>query len=120
MFDVDAMLAAYTECALWSSSDNDDDAGTTLGENYGPADLAPSTRAAFRRDCKAFAAAAGPMLSNLDATQVGHDFWLTRNRHGAGFWDGDYPEILGETLTTLSRQFGEQHLVVENGKIYVL
>lgn len=28
----------------------------------------------------------------LDPGQLGHDFWLTRNHHGAGFWDGDYTE----------------------------
>lgn len=26
--------------------------------------------------------------------QAGHDFWLTRNGHGAGFWDR--PEIYGD------------------------
>jgi hypothetical protein len=36
-----------------------------------------------------------------------HDFILTRNHHGAGFWDGDWHEPWGSRLTELSHQFGE-------------
>ena len=37
---------------------------------------------------------------------IGHDFWLTRNGHGAGFWDGDYRdrdagEDYGDQLTSI-------------------
>ena len=40
-------------------------------------------------------------LFGLDYTreQLGHDLWLTRNRHGAGFWDGDWPEPAAMILT---------------------
>lgn len=35
----------------------------------------------------------------------GHDIWLTRNHHGAGFWDGDYSyeveEVLMEAIKVL-------------------
>lgn len=41
--------------------------------------------------------------SNLQ--QAGHDFWLTRNQHGAGFWDGDWPDH-GHHLTDLCEIFG--------------
>ena len=27
---------------------------------------------------------------NIDNEMVGHDLWLTRNSHGAGFWDRGY------------------------------
>lgn len=30
---------------------------------------------------------------------MGHHAFLTREGHGAGFWDGDYPKILGDHLT---------------------
>lgn len=46
-------------------------------------------------------------LSGLEA-QAGHDFWLTRNGHGTGFWDR--PEIYGEEnariLSIMSHCFG--------------
>ena len=44
--------------------------------------------------------------------QAGHDFYLTRNGHGAGFWDR--PELYGATVaTTLTREskvYGTQGL----------
>ena len=50
-------------------------------------------------------------MANLkigDLTDLaGHDFWLTRNGHGAGFWDGDYPESEETILTDAARTFGE-------------
>lgn len=53
-----------------------------------------------------------------DFKQAGHDFWLTRNHHGAGFWDGDYPEPEGTELTKLSHSFGEVWLIgCENGQV---
>ena len=35
-----------------------------------------------------------------------HDFILTRNHHGAGFWDGDWHEPWGQRLTELAHSFG--------------
>lgn len=34
-----------------------------------------------------------------------HDFILTRNHHGAGFWDGDWQAPWGERLTELAHTF---------------
>ena len=38
---------------------------------------------------------------------VAHDFILTRNGHGAGFWDGDWHEPMATKLTELCKKFGE-------------
>jgi len=38
--------------------------------------------------------------------QVGHDLWLTANRHGAGFWDRGLG-IVGEYLTAAAHPYGE-------------
>ena len=37
---------------------------------------------------------------------AGHDFWLTRNGHGCGFWDRDLPGTLGEELSKLAEAAG--------------
>jgi hypothetical protein len=46
--------------------------------------------------------------NSFDYAQLGRDFWLTRNGHGAGFWDR--PEIWGEEesekLSELASRFG--------------
>lgn len=38
---------------------------------------------------------------------AGRDFWYTRNHHGCGFWDGDWPEPHGTALTNTAYAFGE-------------
>jgi hypothetical protein len=54
-----------------------------------------------------------------EETRAGHDFWLTRNGAGAGFWDGDWSEEVGKRLTDASKSFGEVNLYVgDDGKIY--
>jgi hypothetical protein len=42
---------------------------------------------------------------SFEADTIEHDFFLTRNGHGAGFWDGDYKN--GEKLTEIAKSFGE-------------
>lgn len=42
----------------------------------------------------------------LSCAQLGHDFWLTRNNHGAGFWDRGLGE-LGDKLTEIAQGFKE-------------
>ncbi len=105
-------LTAYIECALWSSTDNSTESGgEPLDENYGPDDLAPATLAEFKSDCEAFQEANAADLADLDPEQSGHDFWLTRNGHGAGFWDRGLGE-LGERLSKASKVYGSVDLMV--------
>lgn len=42
--------------------------------------------------------------------QHGHDFALTRNGHGAGFWDRGYPDAIGQALTEAAQAYGEATL----------
>jgi hypothetical protein len=118
----DTFLDSYVECALWSS--NDDDGNPLDSLRYADAELAEETRARMTKDCQAFELAANNLFAAAayyeGAEQVAHDFWLTRNHHGAGFWDGDYPEPLGQQLTDLADSFGECDLYVgDDGKIYL-
>jgi len=46
------------------------------------------------------------LVSVGDMDQHGHDFALTRNRHGAGFWDRGYGPI-GDALTEAAHVYGE-------------
>lgn len=49
------------------------------------------------------------------ARQFGHDFALTRNGHGAGYWDRGIG-ALGDKLTEWANSFGESHVnVTEDG-----
>jgi hypothetical protein len=107
---------AYIECLLWSSCDDQDE---PLDKNYDISDLAPETIEQIKKDCDAFIEKCGPLLDDLDDSQSGHDFWLTRNRHGVGFWDRGLGET-GEQLTKIAHSFGERWAYVgDDGKIYV-
>lgn len=77
---------------------------------YADVELSKPCRAQFEQDCAAFIAEIAGLIEPSE--QVAHDFWLTRNHHGAGFWDGDYPKELGEKLTTIAHGFGECNLYI--------
>ncbi|MBP6478988.1 MAG: hypothetical protein KA290_14830 [Chitinophagaceae bacterium] len=52
--------------------------------------------------------------------RAGHDLYLTRNRHGAGFWDGDWDE-LGDKLTEICHEMKECQLYLgDDGKAYFM
>lgn len=111
-------VRSYIECALWSSTDGD---GTPLDDSkYSDTELAEETLARFREDCARFQEQTSTLTVNYPESQVAHDFWLTRNRHGAGFWDGAYPKEIGDKLTEIAHSFGECDLYVgDDGKFYV-
>ena len=116
--DLETMLDAYIRAALWSSTDESTpDGGEPLDRNYGPEDLVESTREGMRRDVAAFAEAyATEIAGNWEG--AGHDLWLTRNGHGAGFWDGDWPEPAATVLTDAAHALGSVYLYVgDNGRI---
>lgn len=119
----DAFCRAYIEAALWSSTDNaDDSGGEPLDKNYSAEDIAPATLREMAKDCSLFQRAARKwnyLQTARDYEQAGHDFWLTRNEHGAGFWDGDWKEPAGSDLTKLSEKFGSYDLYVgDDGRIH--
>jgi hypothetical protein len=113
----DQLLDLYLYDILWASMDDD---GEPMYKNYSISDFSEEAIEQARKDLKSFFNRAGALLYNLDEEKVVLDFWLTRNRHGAGFWDtGDYPEHIGTPLTELSHNFGEQTAYVgDDGLIY--
>lgn len=118
-------LVSYIETALWSS--NDEHGEPLDSAKYADVELHPDTLKRFETDCEQFETAYLNLIAGLDDSvlrsipdHIAHDFWLTRNRHGAGFWDGDYPEPLATQLTDLSHTFGECDLYIgDDGLLYV-
>ena len=111
--NTDKMINAYVICALWSSVDDND---APLDDNYTASDIAPESFADMQDDCVRFLSEAAAIIPHLpehygDEDQIGHDFWLTRNGHGAGFWDRGDAKALTD-LTELSAQFGSVDLYV--------
>ena len=103
---VETAHRAYMECAVWLATD---DEGESLSGDYGTDDIEEGTRAAMLEDVAAFLTTAwdeGMDLSPLEPEQIGHDLFLTRNRHGAGFWDRGLGE-LGDKLTDIAHPYGD-------------
>jgi len=119
MADADEFFNSYVETALWSSTDESNDrGGEPLDKNYDRGDITKAALKRMRKDTDAFVHAHAAMIEGKEA-QAGHDFWLNRNGHGAGFWDGDWPEPDASILDKASKSFGEQNLYVSRGKIHV-
>lgn len=118
---MNTFLASYIEAALWASNDESTpDGGEPLDKNYSAGDLAPETLARMTADCEQFQAKARLLTEGFKDSKIALDFWLTRNHHGAGFWDGDYPKAIGDALTKLAHSFGECDLYVgDDGKLYL-
>jgi hypothetical protein len=123
----ESFFNGYVGAALWSSNDESDESGgVPLDSNYDSSDLAPETRATMRADCAKFQAINRKLLVDaynrgFSKSSAGHDFWLTRNGHGAGFWDRNLLDEggLGDKLTAATKSFGGFNLYVgDDGKIY--
>lgn len=117
----DGMVAAYVATALWSSSDED---GTPLDQSYGLEHFDPEALLMLAEDCVEFLSESlseiGPeLLDHWSLSSLAYDFWLTRNGHGAGFWDRtDMPHW--ETLDRIAREFDEQDIYPgDDGRLYV-
>jgi hypothetical protein len=107
--NIESILVHYAVCALWSSIDD----GEPLDSTYSVSDIAPSTLGKMRDDVKAFVESNQRDLSasGQSDAQIGHDFWLTRNGHGTGFWDRGLG-VIGERLTAACKKYGEIDLYV--------
>ncbi len=118
---MDSFTRAYIEAALWSSNDDQD---ISLDKNYTTGDLAPEALARMEADCARFQREnAAPEYGHAeysDTELAGHDFWLTRNRHGSGFWDWPALSDLRQVLTDAAHAYGECNLYVgDDGLIYL-
>ena len=55
-------------------------------------------------------------VDSMGYEQLGHDLWLTRNGHGAGFWDRGLG-ALGDRLTEAARSLGEAMAYVDTDDV---
>lgn len=120
---LDEFTAAYIRCALWSSTNvlaeegADDLSLEALGCSY--EDIALATLREMVRDCRDFQRANRADLIGWGDDQAGYDFWLTRNGHGAGFWDRGRG-AQGERLSAASKPYGSVNLGIVRGKVVAL
>lgn len=132
--DLEEVTRHYIVAMLWSTTDESTpEGGEPMDSKYDESDLDSAFAAQCRADCESFIAKGAEWLteSNLIGfrngatldSMIGHDFWLTRVGHGAGFWDGDWQSDasngLDGPLTRLAKSFGEVWPYVgDDGKIH--
>ena len=97
-----------------------------IPKDAGYADMTEETLAEVIADCTNFQTYAADLLAmaydrdGYSEERAGHDYWLTRNGHGAGFWDRDEldHEGLGDRLSKRARKQGETGMYWQDGKVY--
>ena len=108
------LVRQYLETAIWSSTDED---GSPLDDQFSVDDFAPEAIQQAEKDCHCFITHND--VGDLDDGAVGHDFWLTRNHHGAGFWDRGLG-ALGDRLTKEAHVYGSCDVYVgDDGKLHL-
>lgn len=126
---LDSFTQGYIE-AMFFTADTGESGDDEEQEDLTQADfpeLTPETLAAIKKDCadfqesNAWCAASGDSTQNMpDDVRAGHDFWFTRNSHGVGFWDGDWPAPHSDALTAEAKKFGETDLYRgDDGLLYL-
>lgn len=116
MTNIEIALEAYLTCALWTSPGMEEDGVEYLDAKCSVDDFAPEARERALKDVTALLA--DPIAQKYDASQVGHDLWLTRNGHGAGFWDRGWGAD-GDYLTKLAEKMkGVDCYIGDDGRVY--
>jgi hypothetical protein len=120
--DLDDAVEGYLDAQLWAQHDSESD--ECLDANYNRSDIADDYVASVRAELEGFVAQ-HPLAVRMYLTQrntsgytadsaFGHDFYLTREHHGAGFWDRGLGE-LGNYLTELCEPYGDATELYDGG-----
>lgn len=114
---VDSFTQGYLDCAEWLL-DDEVDRDRLRGWAKRAIDAAATDCTQFQRenaaDLERYEEATG-----RDMASAGHDFFLTRNHHGAGFLDreGDDQAVL-DRLTEASHAYGDADTYTHRNLIY--
>ena len=133
---IETITKHYLIALLWTMPGDDD--CENPGDFIAIKDLPQKTIRKAKQDVIAFVDACGELFDkaiechsdgyskHLDDGSVeaafGHDFAITRNGHGLGYWDSDnegLPRLLGYALTRICESFGEANLYIgDDGRVY--
>ncbi len=118
--EIGIIVHHYLIAALWSETTGEE--GTPLYETYEIEDIEETAVSAATEDVKNFIDLCEEqrpgIFDDMDLPQIGHDFLLTRNHHGAGFWDRGLGEV-GQFLTKQAQSFGGICFdVTASGKVF--
>lgn len=132
--EFNAFHSAYIEALFFRETIGGD--GNPLDSDYDSSDLSKRSETKIRHDCLAFYAmnhktiqhGAAPMGQYYDgatdairkAAYGGHDFYMTRQGHGVGFWESEWSIAdPNQTLDKAATQFHEFHTWINKGKVEI-
>lgn len=108
---------AYKTAALWATTGDDEE---PLDAEYSIDQISEESNEEIAKDVVEFweRAKAEGLTEHWTPGQFGHDFYLTRAGHGAGFWDRGFG-YAGERLTEMAKSYKEKTPIVgDDGSIY--
>jgi hypothetical protein len=115
--ECEAFADGYVEGVAWANVAFEDD---SLDGGLEDVELPTDVEEMLRQDARDFLSdehvvrlvrAAVRRLPGYGFEAAGIDYALTRNGHGAGYWDRGLG-MLGEALTQLARPYGSRYLMV--------
>ncbi len=131
--NIEAVIRHYVRTLLWSESCRGSGGGdhehtsTDPGDcdasldymGYDPDDLAADARTEIEAEVRDFCEANADDLAGLSPDDIGHNFLLSRNGHGAGFFDRGWGER-GNRLQDAARRYGDMSAYVgDDDKVHV-
>ncbi len=130
--NINKIIDSYLETALWTEeermeeeesmehdelygSEDEDEDGEEDGSlrsmieqtDFSIINISDDSKIKAYTDIKKFLNIVGDTANIMDESELGHDLWLTRNGHGAGFWDRGYSEEDVKILVSASEILGE-------------
>lgn len=130
--EIDTIVRHYFVAALWSSVNHDEyeeDDEIHFDQDYDADDFPPEEWERARKIVRHFIEKHSDDLivfaKSLGTPQIGHDLWLTRCGHGAGFWDRNLEdrslsqEMLDRLSNTCRDEYGEAHVFVVAKKLMI-
>jgi hypothetical protein len=124
---LDTMVQGALVALVWSELAED---GSPLDSAYTVDDIDPADRDTFAEAVESFALAnigdTFAMMRHYNADQFGysaslfgHDFTLTSNRHGAGFWDRGEDTGAADRLTEAAHAATWNLYVGDDGSLHI-
>jgi len=115
--DLNKILKGYITCALWTDEEELKTQNAQIDVDIENVDY--NSLIASYNDIKKFIELAGSDNINyaIEANgleRLGHDIWLTRNGHGAGFFDHNYDEDVEKKLIESGKSLGSKHIYIND------
>lgn len=117
-------LQAYLSCLIWTGLNWADATGPNrdprqLDETHDVDDIPADVVTELSDELQDFLRSNWADVEAMDPEQVGHDFCLSRNGHGTGFWDRGNGD-LGDRLHKAAKVYGSCDLDVGDDRVLYL